>query len=150
MPKNQGKSASLVIYKSEGGVKCIYEIEGSNQKFFPQHPNYKVPVTIYPVTDADIKRNLEKIQAIVKRKLTKKGYLFILEGLNNPAFDEVTIKSKLFELLITDKEHHLTQFGITYLRKNMTEHLTTIADGNLAIDECSDKKGEAKLVKFML
>lgn len=150
MPKNQGKSASLVIYKNDGGVKCIYEIEGSNQKFFPQHPNYKAPVTIYLLTDADIKRNLEKIQALVDKKLTKKGYLFILKGLNNPLFDEHNIKAKLFELLITDKEHRLTQFGIAYLRKNMSEHLTTIPDGNIALDECTDKKGESKLVKFML
>ena len=147
---SKGKSASLVNHKEEG-IKCIYEVEGSNQKFFPQHPDYKVSVTIFPVTDADIKRNLKKILGFQDRKLSKKGFLFLLSGLqNNPEINETNMKSKCIELGLVDKEHHITKAGFAFLRKDLAEKLASIDGGDLAIDECSSKKDETKLVKFLI
>jgi len=141
----KGKSASMVSYKNDN-VRCIYELEGSNQKVFVTYPDTKVSVTILPATDADIRRNLAKAHAFNDKKLNKKGYLFLLSGLHQLGFDETNIKSKLTELGITDAEHHLTKEGIKFIRKNMPEKLTSIVDGNLALDE---NRKDCKLVKFI-
>lgn len=141
----KGKSASMVSYKEED-VRCIYEIEGSNQKVFVTHPDTKVSVTIFPATDADVKRNLAKVNAFNDKKLNKKGYLFLLSGLHHLGFTEENIKARFIDMCITDKEHVLTKDGVKYIRNNMPEKLTSIVCGNLALDE---SKKDCKLVKFV-
>lgn len=142
------KTASLVNYK-EDGIKCVYEVEGSNQKFYPQHPNYKVPVTIFPATDADIKRNISKILGYQDKKLSKKGFLFLISGLDNTNINEINMKSKCIELGLLDSSHAITKSGFVFIRKNLAEKLSAFEGGDLAIDECS-KKGEVKLVKYII
>ena len=146
---SKGKSASLVTHKEEG-IKCVYEIEGSNQKFFPQHPDYKVDVTIFPVTDADIKRNLRKILGFQDKKLSKKGFQFLLSGIKDPTITESNMKSKCVEIGLVDSDYHITKAGFAFLRKDLAEKLASIDGGDLAIDECSSKKDETKLVKFLI
>jgi hypothetical protein len=144
----KGKSASMVSYKEED-VRCIYEIEGSNQKVFVTYPDIKVSVTVFTATDADVKRNLAKVNAFNDKKLkklNKKGYLFLLSGLHHLGFTEENIKSEFIDMCITDKEHCLTKDGVKYIRNNMPEKLTSIVGGNLALDE---SQKNCKLVKFI-
>ena len=149
---NKGKTASLVRHKEEG-INCIYEVEGSNQKYFPTHPDHKVAVTILPVTDADIKRNLKKILGFQDRKLTRKGFMFMLpivQSTLSEQINEVYVKHKFVELGLVDNDYHITKAGFAFLRKNCAEKLASIVDSDLAIDECSSKKEETKLVKFVV
>lgn len=140
-----GKSATLVIHK-EDVIKCIYEVEGSNQKFFPQHGEFKVPVTIYPITDADIKRNLKIAGLTENNKLNKKGFLFILPAIKSADIDEKNIKSSLVKLGYITTDNSLTKEGLIFLKTRMADELTGLKDGDLALDECSKNE---KLVKFI-
>ena len=112
--------------------------------------DYKIDVTIFPVTDADIKRNLRKILGFQDKKLSKKGFQFLLAGIKNPDVNESNMKSKCVELGLVDSDYRITKAGFTFLRKDLAEKLASIDGGDLAIDECSSKKDETKLVKFLI
>jgi hypothetical protein len=70
------KKASLVTSKSDS-VRCVYEIEGSNQKFHPAYPDTKVAVSVAKVTTQDLKINFELLNLTVNGKLTAKGMRLI-------------------------------------------------------------------------
>jgi len=100
------KKASLVTSKLDN-VRCVYEIEGSNQKFNPSYPDVKVAVSVANVTTEDLKINFERLGLTVGGKLTAKGMreiatkfaeqLTSVEG-GNLAIDECSEKGGLIKI----------------------------------------------------
>lgn len=128
------------------GVKSIYEIEGSNERFYPEPGDTKISVIIHSVTDADIKRNLKKLSGFQGKKVFLKGFRFMLSGIDDKGIDDSNIKNKFVKLGLVDAKFNLTKAGITFIRKNLAEKMAAL-DGDLAIIET---KTEKKLVKFVI
>jgi hypothetical protein len=139
----KGKEAILVNYKNEN-VRCIYD---AKERVFVDYPNTKCEVTVFPVTPADIKRNLRKLKLFTNGVFNKKGVLFLLSGLNSAEWNLQNFKSKMIETGFTTSEGKLTEAGVKFIKLNFAEKLTSIDGGDLALNE---EGKETKLVKFVL
>lgn len=138
-----GKPAILINYRNEH-VRCIYD---AKEKVFVDYPNTKTEVTVFPVTPADIKRNLRKYKAFTNGALNKKGFQFLVSGLNSSEWNISTIKQKMIAKNLLDSYGKLTPNGIKFIKSNLAEKLTSIDGGDLALNE---EGKETKLVKFIL
>ena len=139
----KGKEAILVNYKNEH-VRCIYD---AKERVFVDYPNTNYDVTVFPVTPADIKRNLRKVKLFTNGVFNKKGVLFLLSGLNSAEWTLQNFKSKMIETGFTTSEGKLTEAGLKFIKLNFAEKLTSIDGGDLALNE---EGKETKLVKFVL
>jgi hypothetical protein len=139
----KGKPAILVNYKEEK-VRCIYD---ASERVFVDYPNTKTNVTVYSTTLADIKRNLRKLKLFTSGSLNKNGFLFLLSGLNPSEWTADNIKAKMLAAGYIDSSYKLTSNGVKFIKANMTEKLTSIEGGDLALNE---EGKETKLVKFVL
>jgi hypothetical protein len=139
----KGKEAILVNYKNEH-VRCIYD---AKERVFVDYPNTKSEVTVFPITSTDIKRNLRKSKLITNGCLNKKGFLFLLSGLNSTEWTTNNIKRKMIESGFITSEGKLTEAGVKFIKLNFAEKLTSIDGGDLALNE---EGKETKLVKFIL
>lgn len=138
----KGKAAILVNYK-EDNVRCIYDAE---ERVFVDFPNTKTEVTVFPALVADIKRNLRKAKIFTNGALNKKGVLFFLSGLNPSEWNIDNFKSKMISAGYMDASNKLTAAGIKFVKITLKEKLTSIVDGDLALNE---EGKETKLVKFI-
>ena len=66
------RKASLVT-TNPGGVRCIYEIEGSGQSYKPEFPEFKTAVNIFIATKNDIIANLAILNIPVSSTITPKN-----------------------------------------------------------------------------
>jgi hypothetical protein len=140
---NKGKPAILVNYKDDN-VRCVYD---ANEKVFVDYPNTKAEVTFFSVSNADIKRNLRKLKFFTNGSFNKKGFAFLLSGLNSSEWKPETIKSKMIAEGLLDLSGKLTISGIKFIKTKLAEKLTSIEGGDLALNE---EGKETKLVKFIL
>ncbi len=141
---NVFKKASLVI--GPDGVRCIYEIEGSGQKYVVSHPFTKKAVSITPVKNQDVRDTLELMGVLKEGKVSTKGINIISEKF----IDELkTVKGPTdrikLEVLGIVLNNRITPLGIDLLQNKMMEEMAIVTGGNLAINESGDKETLLKI-----
>ena len=131
------RKASLITGPDK--IRCIYEIENSGQKYAVTYPYTKVCVNIFPVTNADIRLALEKMEIIFDGKITNKGIKILADKLCG------SDRKKLDSMDIIMNER-ITIPGLKVISAKLAEDIASVKDGDLAINECEDT-GLVRIVK---
>ena len=129
-------------------VRCIYEIENSGQTYKVSFPFTKTHVNVFPVSNADIRLELERMEIICDGKITFKG----IRTVANKMFHELqkvegTNDREKLENLKIIANYHITPSGLKTLSDKMSEDFAMLPGGELAINECDPKGGLLKVVK---
>lgn len=139
------KKASLVT--GPDGIRCIYEVEGSGQKYTVRYPYVKKAVSIMPVKNQDIRDALELMDVLKEGKIIFKGIKIIADKFK----DELkTVKGPTdrvkLEVLGIILNNRVTELGLQLLQSKMMEEMASVSGGSLAINETGDKESLLKVI----
>lgn len=139
------KKASLVT--GPDGVRCIFEIEGSGQKYPVRYPYTKKAVSIVPVKNQDVRDTLELMDVLKEGKVSPKGVRILAETFK----EEIkTVKGPnervKLEVLGIILNNRVTELGLQLSQVKMMEEMATVYGGFLAINESGDKETLLKII----
>ena len=139
------RKASLVT--GLDNVRCIYEIEGSGQKFDVRYPYTKKTVNIFPVSNSDLRASLEKMEIIFDGKITHKGVRTIttklFDRLKNVQGGSDRVKLENSGIV---SNYRITPEGLKLIAKEMMEDFAKLPNGDLAINECEENECLLKVI----
>jgi len=145
MSNQKHKVASLVT--GPDNLRCIYEMEGSGQTYKVQFPYTKKHVSVFPVTNQDVRDSLELVGILFEGKVTLKGIrsISIHMGKDMDTVKGPSERVKL-EVLGIINNNLITPLGLKLLSSKMMEELASVSGGNLAINECAKEESLLKVV----
>lgn len=139
------KKASLVT--GPDGLRCIYEIEGSGQKFDARFPYIKKAVRIAPVKNKDIRDTLELLGVLKDGRTCFKGIKMMADKFSKElsviSGKEDKAKLETLGIILNGK---ITELGLKQLQIKMMDEMATINGGLLAINESSDNESLLKVI----
>ena len=138
------KKASLVT--GPDGIRCIYEIEGTSQKYLVSYPFVKKSVTITEVKNQDVRDSLELMGLLKDGKVWPKGVRMLAVKFS----DEIKtvkgpndrVKLEVMGIILNDR---ITPLGLELIQSKMMVELASVSNGELAIDESGDKETLLKI-----
>ena len=139
------KSASMVVGPDK--IRSIYEIQNSGQSYKVGFPYTKTKVNVFPVSNADIRVELEKMEIICDGKITLKGTRILATKLQYEILDKKGSNSEKLEEIGIIANYHITPYGLKILKQKMAEDFAMVPNGDLAIDECNDIGELLKIVR---
>jgi hypothetical protein len=140
------KKASLVT--GPDGMRFIYEIDGSGQKYLARFPYTKKPVSVFPVKNQDIRDSLELLDVLKDGKVAPKGIRIMSEQfadeLKTVKGPNDRIKLEVLGIVLNSK---VTPLGLELLQRKMMDQMASVSNGKLAINEC-DKEESLLRVEY--